>query len=314
MLDQAYFEYIEHPDYPDGIAEYLQAGHRVLVLRTFSKIYGLAGLGSATASAGGRDHRDREDAARVRREHAGPGRRAREPERRRGARRAAPPHPRGPAAARADAPRARPGAAGPPSRTSSSPRSGRTPDAALRGAPAAGRDRPAAGGVRRSGRSGSRSGRRTRTTSSPRSPPCSPRRAVLPSPLGYPGHRRGCSHARVFRMRTTLKRGIGRGAAVEGNGRAVLPPGALSPITVYRQPEPRSAPAGRPSAPCSAGCSSRCSWPPARPRAGLPLVPPERRRRGRVDAGREGRVQATSRSRASRRQRSWSATTSAPAS
>jgi histidinol-phosphate aminotransferase len=44
VLDQAYFEYIEHPDYPDGIAEYLQRGHRVLVLRTFSKIYGLAGL------------------------------------------------------------------------------------------------------------------------------------------------------------------------------------------------------------------------------------------------------------------------------
>ena len=39
-------------------------------------------------------------------------------------------------------------------------------------------------------------------------------------------------------MRTTLKRGIGRGAAVDGNGRAVLPPGALSPITIYRQPEP----------------------------------------------------------------------------
>jgi polyisoprenyl-teichoic acid--peptidoglycan teichoic acid transferase len=39
-------------------------------------------------------------------------------------------------------------------------------------------------------------------------------------------------------MRTTLKRGIGRGAAVTGNGRPVLPPGALSPITVYRQPEP----------------------------------------------------------------------------
>ena len=39
-------------------------------------------------------------------------------------------------------------------------------------------------------------------------------------------------------MRTTLKRGIGRGAAVNGNGRAVLPPGALSPITIYRQPEP----------------------------------------------------------------------------
>ncbi len=44
VLDQAYFEYIDHPEYPDGVAEYLQAGRRVLVLRTFSKIYGLAGL------------------------------------------------------------------------------------------------------------------------------------------------------------------------------------------------------------------------------------------------------------------------------
>ena len=39
-------------------------------------------------------------------------------------------------------------------------------------------------------------------------------------------------------MRTTLKRGMGRGAAVNGNGRPVLPPGALSAITIYRQPEP----------------------------------------------------------------------------
>jgi LCP family protein required for cell wall assembly len=39
-------------------------------------------------------------------------------------------------------------------------------------------------------------------------------------------------------MRTTLKRGLGRGAVGNGNGRPVLPPGALSPITVYRQPEP----------------------------------------------------------------------------
>jgi histidinol-phosphate aminotransferase len=44
VLDQAYFEYIERPDYPDGIEEYTKAGRRVLVLRTFSKIYGLAGL------------------------------------------------------------------------------------------------------------------------------------------------------------------------------------------------------------------------------------------------------------------------------
>jgi histidinol-phosphate aminotransferase len=44
VIDQAYFEYVEHPEYPDAIAEYAQAGRRVLVLRTFSKIYGLAGL------------------------------------------------------------------------------------------------------------------------------------------------------------------------------------------------------------------------------------------------------------------------------
>jgi histidinol-phosphate aminotransferase len=44
VLDQAYFEYIDDPDYPDGIEEYFRRGHRVLVVRTFSKIYGLAGL------------------------------------------------------------------------------------------------------------------------------------------------------------------------------------------------------------------------------------------------------------------------------
>jgi histidinol-phosphate aminotransferase len=44
VLDQAYFEYVDHPSYPDGIEEYFKAGARVLVLRTFSKLYGLAGL------------------------------------------------------------------------------------------------------------------------------------------------------------------------------------------------------------------------------------------------------------------------------
>lgn len=44
VVDQAYFEYIEDPDYPDAIEEFSKAGHNVLVLRTFSKIYGLAGL------------------------------------------------------------------------------------------------------------------------------------------------------------------------------------------------------------------------------------------------------------------------------
>ena len=44
VLDQAYAEYIEDPDYPDGVEEYLKQGRRTVVLRTFSKIYGLAGL------------------------------------------------------------------------------------------------------------------------------------------------------------------------------------------------------------------------------------------------------------------------------
>ena len=44
VLDEAYFEYVDDPHYPNGIDEYLRRGRRVLVLRTFSKIYGLAGL------------------------------------------------------------------------------------------------------------------------------------------------------------------------------------------------------------------------------------------------------------------------------
>jgi histidinol-phosphate aminotransferase len=44
VLDQAYFEYIDDPEYVDGIEEAFKAGLQVVVLRTFSKIYGLAGL------------------------------------------------------------------------------------------------------------------------------------------------------------------------------------------------------------------------------------------------------------------------------
>jgi histidinol-phosphate aminotransferase len=53
VLDQAYHEYVDDPDYADGVEEYLKAGRRVVVLRTFSKIYGLAGLriGYAVAPA-----------------------------------------------------------------------------------------------------------------------------------------------------------------------------------------------------------------------------------------------------------------------
>jgi anionic cell wall polymer biosynthesis LytR-Cps2A-Psr (LCP) family protein len=39
-------------------------------------------------------------------------------------------------------------------------------------------------------------------------------------------------------MRTTLKRGVGRGATSNGSNRATVPPGPLGPVTVYRQPPP----------------------------------------------------------------------------
>jgi histidinol-phosphate aminotransferase len=43
VVDQAYYEYIDRDDYPDAVERYLKHGRRVVVLRTFSKIYGLAG-------------------------------------------------------------------------------------------------------------------------------------------------------------------------------------------------------------------------------------------------------------------------------
>ncbi len=42
-LDEAYFEYADDPDYPDGL-ELRSLHERTVVLRTFSKAYGLAGL------------------------------------------------------------------------------------------------------------------------------------------------------------------------------------------------------------------------------------------------------------------------------
>jgi histidinol-phosphate aminotransferase len=44
VVDQAYLEYVVDPQYPDAIEEYFKAGRPIAVLRTFSKIYGLAGL------------------------------------------------------------------------------------------------------------------------------------------------------------------------------------------------------------------------------------------------------------------------------
>ena len=43
VFDEAYLEYVRDPDFPDALA-YVQQHRHVIVLRTFSKIYGLAGL------------------------------------------------------------------------------------------------------------------------------------------------------------------------------------------------------------------------------------------------------------------------------
>jgi histidinol-phosphate aminotransferase len=43
VFDEAYFEYVRSAEFPDSMA-YVKQGRNVIVLRTFSKIYGLAGL------------------------------------------------------------------------------------------------------------------------------------------------------------------------------------------------------------------------------------------------------------------------------
>src|SRR6185503_19639168 len=43
VVDEAYRDYVEVSDYPDGLDD-LRAGRNIVVLRTFSKIHGLAGM------------------------------------------------------------------------------------------------------------------------------------------------------------------------------------------------------------------------------------------------------------------------------
>jgi histidinol-phosphate aminotransferase len=43
VLDEAYCHFVSDPGYPDGI-EYVRRGTNVIVLRTFSKVYGLGGI------------------------------------------------------------------------------------------------------------------------------------------------------------------------------------------------------------------------------------------------------------------------------
>ncbi|MFN8091873.1 MAG: histidinol-phosphate transaminase [Vicinamibacteria bacterium] len=50
VLDEAYFEYADDPDYPDGVA-LVKRGAPVVVTRTFSKVYGLGGLRAGYAVA-----------------------------------------------------------------------------------------------------------------------------------------------------------------------------------------------------------------------------------------------------------------------
>jgi histidinol-phosphate aminotransferase len=44
VVDEAYFEYVDDPAFPDAIEDASKHGRHVLALRTFSKIYGLAAL------------------------------------------------------------------------------------------------------------------------------------------------------------------------------------------------------------------------------------------------------------------------------
>jgi len=43
VLDEAYFDFVLNGDCPDGL-DYVKQGHNVIVLRTLSKLYGLAGI------------------------------------------------------------------------------------------------------------------------------------------------------------------------------------------------------------------------------------------------------------------------------
>ena len=62
VFDEAYYEYVRDPQYPDTL-EYVRQNRPVVVLRTFSKIYGLAGLrigyGITTSEITGYLHRVR---------------------------------------------------------------------------------------------------------------------------------------------------------------------------------------------------------------------------------------------------------------
>ena len=109
VVDQAYFEYVDDPDYPDAIEEYIEGrAPRARPAHVLEDLRPRRAAGRLRRRPAGRDHRDREGATRVRRHLRRPGGGAREPRRRRGDRAQAPREPRGDGAARERAPRARP--------------------------------------------------------------------------------------------------------------------------------------------------------------------------------------------------------------
>ena len=181
VLDQAYFEYVDGRDYPDGIEEYLKRdGRRVLVpadvledlraRRAAGRLRGRPGRRSSARSARCATPFDLNEMS--------PGGRAREPRRRRGDR--APPRDATAegrdAAARRSAPSC-PCASRARGRELPLRRHRRRRRAALRRAAARGRDRPAAGAVRRADRDPRhrRDSRGERASSPRRSRACSRR-------------------------------------------------------------------------------------------------------------------------------------------
>ena len=59
-------------------------------------------------------------------------------------------------------------------------------------------------------------------------------------PAGQACRSRRAVFSTVALLKTTLKRGIGRGGVLEENGHSVLPPSAMTPMTRYRAEEPPS--------------------------------------------------------------------------
>ena len=44
MIDEAYIDWVDIPDYPSALKYVEEGGKNIIVLRTFSKIYGMAGI------------------------------------------------------------------------------------------------------------------------------------------------------------------------------------------------------------------------------------------------------------------------------